>query len=109
MLGRELLLPVDRLSYVRQLGVAAVVVQFKLWAGTSVALALWLSLTARQSLSLTDSGIHVGDLHPPAALVFWRGSLVSAIPKSGHADSWHDWGCVCVDDPRAALRGARPP
>ena len=60
MLGRELLLPVDRPSYVRQLGMAAAVVQLKLWAGMSVGFTLWLFLTARQSLSFTDLAFVLG-------------------------------------------------
>ena len=60
MLGRELLLPVDRPSYVRQFGMAAAVVQLKLWAGMSVGLTLWLFLTARQSFSFTDLAFMLG-------------------------------------------------
>jgi hypothetical protein len=54
MLGHELLLPVDRPSYIRQLGMAAVIGHLKLWTGICVGPILWLGLTAQQSFSLTD-------------------------------------------------------
>ena len=60
MLAHELLLPVDRPSYVRQLGMAVAIGQLQLWAGVSLGLALWLLLVARQPLSLTNLAILLG-------------------------------------------------
>ena len=60
MLGRELLLPVDRPSYVRQLGMAVAVGQLQLSAGMSVGITLWLFLTARQSFSFTNLAFVLG-------------------------------------------------
>ena len=45
MFGRELLMPVDRKSYIRQLGAAVALNHFQLWGGASIALALWYLLT----------------------------------------------------------------
>jgi hypothetical protein len=42
--GQTLLLPVERKTYIRQLGAAAALSHFQLWAGMSVALLLWLLL-----------------------------------------------------------------
>ena len=44
--GRGLLLPVQRKSYIRRLGMAAALSQFQLWAGLSVVLLLWWLLAA---------------------------------------------------------------
>jgi hypothetical protein len=61
MLGRELLLPVDRPSYMRQLGMAAAVGHLEVWAGMSVGLTLWFLLTATwQSFSFTDLALVLG-------------------------------------------------
>ena len=45
MFERELLMPVDRKSYIRQLGTAAALSQFLLWGGISIAMALWYWLS----------------------------------------------------------------
>ena len=47
-LGRELMLPVDRVAYVRQLGLAAATSQFQLWCGIVVAAILWWQTLATQ-------------------------------------------------------------
>ena len=60
MLGRELLLPVDRPSYVRQLGMAVAVNQLQLMAGMSIGTTFWIFLTARQSLSFTNLAFVLG-------------------------------------------------
>ncbi len=41
MLERDLLMPVDRKSYIRQVGVAAALSQLQLWVGTSIAMVFW--------------------------------------------------------------------
>jgi len=51
-LGRELLLPVPRTSYIRQLGTAAALSQFQLWAGMSLGFLLSLLLTSPRPLQL---------------------------------------------------------
>ena len=48
-----LLLPVDRKSYLRQLGAAAALGHFKLWAGASVAIIAWWLLVAREPRQLS--------------------------------------------------------
>jgi hypothetical protein len=45
--GPALLLPVERKSYIRQLGAAAALSQLQLWGGTSVVLLLWWLLNWR--------------------------------------------------------------
>jgi hypothetical protein len=60
MLGREILLPVDRPSYVRQLGMAVAVGQLQLLAGMSFGLTIWLFLTARQPFSFTNLAFVLG-------------------------------------------------
>jgi hypothetical protein len=52
----ESLLPVDRRSYLRQVGTAAAVGHFRLWAGMSVALALWWLLIDPRPLPLARLG-----------------------------------------------------
>jgi hypothetical protein len=53
MLGRELLLPVDRRDFVRQIGMAALLVQLRIWAGMSAGIALWMAITAGEALSIS--------------------------------------------------------
>lgn len=60
MLARELLLPVDRPTYVKQLGLAIVISQLQLCAGMSVVLLAWYLLFARQQLSWMDFGCLLG-------------------------------------------------
>jgi hypothetical protein len=50
--GRELLLPVQRKSYLRQLGAAAALSHIQLWGGMSLAVALWWLLTGPRPLPL---------------------------------------------------------
>jgi hypothetical protein len=51
-LGRELLLPVQRKSYIRQLGTAAAVSHLQLWAGMSLGFLLSLLLTGPRPIQL---------------------------------------------------------
>ncbi len=55
-LTHELLLPVERKSYIRQLGTAAALSHFHLWAGMSMALALWWLLVGPRPLQLALLG-----------------------------------------------------
>ena len=48
-LGRELMLPVDRVAYVRQLGLAAAVSQFQLWCAIVIAAIVWWQTLATPS------------------------------------------------------------
>ena len=50
MLGHELLMPVERNAYVRQLGAAAALSLFQLWVGVNLVLALWWLLASPQPL-----------------------------------------------------------
>ncbi|MHB1035662.1 MAG: hypothetical protein ACYC35_12225 [Pirellulales bacterium] len=60
MLAYEVLLPVDRPTYVRQMGMAVAVGQFQLWAGMSVGIALWFLLIARQPFSCANLAVWLG-------------------------------------------------
>ena len=51
-LRRESLLPIHRRAYIRELGTAAALSHFQLWAGMSVALALWWLLVGPRPLPL---------------------------------------------------------
>jgi hypothetical protein len=53
-MARELLLPVDRRNYLRQVGMAAAVGQFQFWAGISIGMALWARFIAPQAVSQTS-------------------------------------------------------
>jgi len=55
-LGHESLLPVDRKSYLRQLGTAAALSHVQLWTGMSAALALWWLLVGSRPLQLALLG-----------------------------------------------------
>jgi hypothetical protein len=55
-LNRESLLPVQRKSYLRQLGAAAALSQFQLWAGMSAALVLWSLLVGPRPVELAPLG-----------------------------------------------------
>lgn len=55
-LSRELLLPVARRDYIRQLGAAASVSVFQIWIGTSVALTLWWLLVGPRPISIALFG-----------------------------------------------------
>jgi hypothetical protein len=55
-LGHESLLPVERNSYIRQLGTAAALSHFQLWAGMSVALVLWWLLVGPRPFQLAPLG-----------------------------------------------------
>jgi hypothetical protein len=54
MVAYELLLPVDRRGYVRQLGLAVAIGQLQLWSVFSIAIALWSLTTAQQLLPLAN-------------------------------------------------------
>jgi hypothetical protein len=62
MLAHELLLPVDRQSFVRQVGVAMVLRQIQLWAGMSIGITVWALLLGRQTVSLTNLTVLLGVL-----------------------------------------------
>jgi hypothetical protein len=51
MAGRELLLPVERGLYLRQLGTAAAISQLHCWSAASVAALFWWLVVARESVS----------------------------------------------------------
>ena len=51
MIGRELLLPVDRGLYLRQLGTAATFCQLRCWSAVSVATLFWWLVVVRESVS----------------------------------------------------------
>ena len=55
-LRHESLLPVERKSYIRQLGTAAALSHFQLWAGMSVALVIWWLLIGPRPLQLALFG-----------------------------------------------------
>jgi hypothetical protein len=55
-LNHESLLPVERKCYIRQLGAAAALSHFQLWAGMSVALVLWWLLIGPRPLQLALFG-----------------------------------------------------
>lgn len=52
MLARELLLPATRRDYVRQLGLAAALIHFRLGGGMVAAVALWWLLNVREPLQI---------------------------------------------------------
>jgi hypothetical protein len=52
-LGREALLPVERIAYIRQLGLAAAASHFALWAGIGGTLVLWWLVAGPQPLPLS--------------------------------------------------------
>ena len=49
-MGRALLLPIQRKTYIRQLGTAAALSHFQLWAGMALVLTLWRLLIGPQPL-----------------------------------------------------------
>lgn len=51
--GRESLMPVDRRTYVRQLGLAALASDLGMWTAMSVSLFLWLILVSSQPVQFT--------------------------------------------------------
>jgi hypothetical protein len=51
MIGRELLLPVERGLYLRQLGAAAAISQVRCWSAVSVATLVWWLAVGRESVS----------------------------------------------------------
>jgi hypothetical protein len=55
-LSRELLLPVERKNYIRQLGTAAALGHFQFWTGMSIALLLWWLLLGPRPLYLAMFG-----------------------------------------------------
>ncbi len=56
----ELLLPVDRRTYFRQMGLAAALSQIQIWAGLSVGLAAWVLITAGQPFALANLAVLLG-------------------------------------------------
>ena len=46
MMGRELLMPVERAAYLRQIGLAAALSHVKLWAAVGAVLTLWWVIAA---------------------------------------------------------------
>jgi hypothetical protein len=59
-LWHELLLPVERTTYIRQLGTAAAISHFQAWAGMSAALVLWWLLIGPRPLQLALLGEALG-------------------------------------------------
>lgn len=53
VIGHELLMPVTRKAYFRELGLAALLAQFQLWSAAAVATVLWWLIAARQAVPIT--------------------------------------------------------
>lgn len=60
MLARGLLLPVDRRTFVRQVGTAAAIDQLQFWAGIGAGIALWVWLAGPKASSVTDFAVLLG-------------------------------------------------
>lgn len=60
LLAHELLLPVDRRGYVRQVGVATAIGQIQVWAGVSIGIVMWGLLLGRQTVSLAAYALLLG-------------------------------------------------
>jgi hypothetical protein len=83
-LQHELLLPVDRKSYVRQFGMAAAFSQFQLWCGVVVVFVVWLLLVCPQSVPpamlaimlTTSAAIQIGSF----GIVAWISRYRSTLP-----------------------------
>jgi hypothetical protein len=52
VIGHELLMPVTRKAYFRELGLAALLAQFQLWSAAAVATGLWWLVAARQAVPI---------------------------------------------------------
>jgi hypothetical protein len=67
-LGRELMLPVARVAYVRQLGLAAAASLFQVWGGMAIAAILWWQTLAAQPMRF-DAAVRM--LAVSALCQFW--------------------------------------
>ena len=60
MLTGGLLLPVDRRTFVRQVGTATAINQLQMWAGIGAGIALWVWLAVPIASSVTDFAVLLG-------------------------------------------------